>query len=554
LQRSSLFDLAIVGYGLLNAILYASLVPLWEGFDEPFHYGYVQSLSNRGRLPALGRTPLSAEIWRSMELAPVSPSVQRNLPALRSFDEYRALAAGEQSRLRRALDTIDPRTRNQDSAQLNYEAPQAPLAYILLAAPDAALSHLPLALRVLWLRFLCGTIAVLLTAGAAVTLARLANLGAGPRSAVLFILCSSQMFYAATAHVSNDWLSIPLAAWVIVALAVFIERASRRAAVILALVLAAGLLTKAYFLAFVPACFGVVAWQAWRRRARAADAALFAGIVFGLAGPWYTRNLVLYGVLSGTQEAASGIGPAAVAGALLRMPWARTLWRMATDALWTGNNHFTTFARNTMACIVILLLAALALYLRRLFRRRAGPAEIATLVAGACYSAALLYAAGTAAVVSRWESTTAASWHMQPLLVPVLLLAALGCSPLTTLPLQPGGPAPPEPLRPHAKRGRAGRIVLTILVTMYAYLITATYFAKLIPLYGGYGPRQARFAELTTWYRSVGPSFGLNLVALAPGAIGTLLLLVLVLAPTLSLIIDTRLRGSRELSQTPRCL
>lgn len=71
----------LVFYGIRNAVLYSSLVPLWEGFGEPFHYGYVESLSVEGRLPVLNQTALSDEIWSSLKLAPVSHVVRRNLLA-----------------------------------------------------------------------------------------------------------------------------------------------------------------------------------------------------------------------------------------------------------------------------------------------------------------------------------------------------------------------------------------------------------------------------------------------------------------------------------------
>ena len=43
--------LALTAYGILNGVLYGSLLPLWEGFDEPFHYAYVQALSTGKSLP-----------------------------------------------------------------------------------------------------------------------------------------------------------------------------------------------------------------------------------------------------------------------------------------------------------------------------------------------------------------------------------------------------------------------------------------------------------------------------------------------------------------------
>ena len=63
---------AVALFGILNATLYCLLLPLWEGFDEPFHYGYVQTLSAKGELPVLGKTRLSREVLQSLHLAPAS--------------------------------------------------------------------------------------------------------------------------------------------------------------------------------------------------------------------------------------------------------------------------------------------------------------------------------------------------------------------------------------------------------------------------------------------------------------------------------------------------
>src|SRR5579862_401940 len=84
---------ALAAYGVLNAVLYSSLLPLWEGFDEPWHYGYVQYLSAHHRFPVLGPTLLSREINRSMELVPLSYLVVRNnhFRGVRTFTEYFAL-------------------------------------------------------------------------------------------------------------------------------------------------------------------------------------------------------------------------------------------------------------------------------------------------------------------------------------------------------------------------------------------------------------------------------------------------------------------------------
>jgi len=68
---------------------------VWEGFDEGFHYGYVQLLSTTGRFPVLGRDTLSREIWRAYELAPVSHYLQPFTKAPVNFGDYFALTQEE---------------------------------------------------------------------------------------------------------------------------------------------------------------------------------------------------------------------------------------------------------------------------------------------------------------------------------------------------------------------------------------------------------------------------------------------------------------------------
>src|SRR5215472_11050877 len=76
----------ILMFGLVNASLYAALLPLWEGFDEAFHYGYIESLWQTHQLPALGRTLVPIDVFRSFHLAPVSHIVNRWFPETISFE------------------------------------------------------------------------------------------------------------------------------------------------------------------------------------------------------------------------------------------------------------------------------------------------------------------------------------------------------------------------------------------------------------------------------------------------------------------------------------
>ena len=74
---------AILSFGIVNAELYSALLPLWEGFDEPAPYGYVESLWQTHRLPILGRTTFPRNVIASFRFAPGSytyPALTIRLP------------------------------------------------------------------------------------------------------------------------------------------------------------------------------------------------------------------------------------------------------------------------------------------------------------------------------------------------------------------------------------------------------------------------------------------------------------------------------------------
>ncbi len=478
----------LILFGALNGLLYSSLLPLWEGFDEPFHYAYVQDLSRHQRLPVLGRADLSAEVWRSLELAPASYLVARNIPGLRTFSEYFHLPAPERRALRDQLDRLDPALGREATGRGNYEAQQAPLAYALLAIPDRLWSEVPLPARVWRLRVLAALAAV--TAVVLLTLRLASRLGLADPFActAVFLALSTQMFYASVARIGNDWLAIPLGIALCLAAVEVYARPDTRTVCALAAILAVGLLTKAYFLGLVPLAAGVVAWQCLRARLAVRTAALGAVIVLVLAGPWYGRNWTLYGSLSATQQAAGGIGPGQVAPALGHFPWLRAAYLLARDSLWTGNNSFTTFSAATIHLMLLALGLAAVLWLGS----RPAPAERLLLAGSGVYLAGVLYAALVTFVYTRGGLATGA-WYTQPVLPALwgVLLAGL------------------------ARRGKAGRGVICLVIILWAYVLGATYVAKLLPLYGGY-EGSARLGALLRWYSAGDGGEMLSSACLAP--------------------------------------
>jgi hypothetical protein len=460
----------ILSYGFLSAALYCALLPLWEGFDELYHYGYVQHVSTTWSIPVVGKTPLSRELWNSLDYVGVShflqPYFQR--PSTK-FEDYFRLPTEQRIAQRRALDSIPSALQREPSPRDNYEAKQSPLTYLLLAPFDYLTATVSLSTRVLMLRLLLGIGTILLLWIGTRGLARRLGLSATMESAALFVIFSCQMLYGATCHIANDALLIPWTVFFLNAVIDSFEAPTYRRSALVAILVAIGLLIKASLLVFLPLAFAAPAILLIRR------AWLTAGILVVLAGPWYARNLLLYRNVTGTVDTTSGIGPAELARAALSIPWRSSVSAMAHTALWTGNNSFTTFSVSTLNIILVLLALAAILYALR-FRRSV--AELVTLVGVAlgCVGLALVTVIFFAA--TKGAITAAMPWYMQILLAPVVLLCFLGLS----------------------RWNRWGRWIAMATVLLWAYFAFTSWVAKLIPLYGGFEDPHAKPRQLLAWY------------------------------------------------------
>ena len=467
--------LLLVAYGAINAIAYSCLLPLWEGFDEIYHYGYVQFLSTNLRLPVLGTDVLSQEIWHSLQYQPVSHYLQPFTGAPLSFVDYFAKSPDERARLRQQLESIPAGDKFQPQADKpNYELNQSPLPYFLMAAIDRALLNRPLPSRVLWIRLLSSLLAVLLIAHSTLLLSRQLELPDAYSAATLFCIFSSQMLYATLCHVCNDALAVALMGYLIWAAIRTAESGAPRDCLWLGLATSATLLTKAYFLFLVPLAVGALGWALWKKRSSVAGAFYFIAPVALLAGPWFVRNLILYHDFSGTSQKTSGVGPKQFLQSALDLPWRESVVSMAHSSLWTGNNSFTTFSAKTLDVMLLLVAVALALYF---VRAKLQIAEWTVLTASFLFWIALLVVTVTFYAASKHAAIGATPWYPQILLAPVMLLAFLGMS----------------------RTPSWGRILASLFVLLWGYLLIATYLIKLLPLYGGF-PASQRMGELAARY------------------------------------------------------
>ncbi len=486
---------AILLFGLVNACVFAGLLPLWEGFDEAFHYGYVETLWQTRRPVVLGRTLIPKDVAGSFAFAPVSHVLSDWIAGTTSFDTWVSLTPEEKQRRRGELEGIRPEAGSGERP--NYEAHQPPLAYLLLAVLDGAMAGAPITVRVLVLRCFGAVSATLLLYFGATSLLRTVGLPERFARAALFAIFCSEMLWATVAHVANDWLAVGISAMLFAAAARLARDQDRHALWKVAGWLGAGLLTKAYFLVFAiaAAAWGVAAVV--RRRMEIGPVLAAAGVVVALAGPWYLRNVVLYGDVSGTHEEFNGIGMKQALAAVPRIHWFEATGAMARGSAWTGNNSFTSFARGTINGVLALLAVAMAAWAWR--RRAIESAEWMLVGAIAMFSVGVAYATA-ASFADRGGSVAGASpWYAQVLLLPVVTLAFLGLS----------------------RWSGVGASLAGFTVASWAWVLVATWTVKLFPLYSGGGATPMRVREVWNWYAHGAAEHAreLSLLALLPAAV-----------------------------------
>lgn len=267
----------------------------------------------------------------------------------------------------------------------------------------------------------------------------------------------------------------------------YYEGPTVRRLVVGASILSLGLLTKAYFLSLAPL---LVAACLLRRNLRHVGLAVL--MLIAITGPWYCRNLTRYRTISGMQELREGIHPTAAIGAVRINRIAPAIDSCLRQALWTGNNTFRSFSITTLRALIIVWLAGLVLWAASRHRRREW-----IIVGYAClFAAALAYDAAINFVASHGETISPGAWYTQVLLVPMLALALLGTS----------------------RAPAIGRPLAAAITLLFGYIIVATYWAKLIPLYSGIAARTSLLSLVTTYRHLPGLLPNLGEVCLGPAA------------------------------------
>jgi hypothetical protein len=248
---------------LVTGVFISLIVPLGEGFDEPYHFSYVRvrGADRQNCLPVrqCAFPAKSNPLCCCIRQAGASRISSANLQSQEDYWHNPDRSAADAT-LRSMRFSGEYREGRRDFAK-QYESHQAPLYYLLTAPLFYAGSRL-LSFSDTFLLIRLWSV---LLASAVVPLSYLlaARLSASERTAALVpvLVALFPGIYPDIVRVSNDALAVPIAAMIFTALARYVDLKAPRDGMLLSIALTAGLLTKAFFIPVFVVIVFVMLWM-----------------------------------------------------------------------------------------------------------------------------------------------------------------------------------------------------------------------------------------------------------------------------------------------------
>lgn len=392
---------------LARLAFYATMLPLWEGYDEWAHFSVIRTMAVRGEPLVARDQPVPRDVALSLQLAPV-PWELRYLswPSV-TEDAYWSQPAEVRAQREAAFRAMPAEwSREDDAGGLTaYEALQPPLYYWMMAPAMRLMSHSGLAAQVLTIRWLgiaiassiiplifgigrmafgegrialCCAAAVAVMPGLAIDVARVGNECLAVFWFTLLIWMGLKRGLGAGNSGSGESWWPPAG---------------------LGVVLGLGLLTKAYFLTAVPAVILLEVYVCRSRSSSGGRAYLRAlvpmTIAAAISGWWYWRNLLTTGTLSGLSEAAMlrDMGTWTMLRRASAVPWGTAIDAILFSHLYFGG-WSSLMVRSWMYHVFYAVILVAAFGLLRMIRQPAIwwlIAVYAAFWAGQIYNVLLLY-------------------------------------------------------------------------------------------------------------------------------------------------------------------
>jgi 4-amino-4-deoxy-L-arabinose transferase-like glycosyltransferase len=416
----------------VRGCFYCVLLPTWEGYDEPYHFAFVEYVTHHNALP-IPSTPVSREVQESLHLLPLSWEQRLHVlaPPIYTHDSYWQLSDAERTRLQRQFRALPPEWQAQPgTAPTMYEAQQGPLYYWLMSLPMRLVTRWTLSARVMLVRLLSVMLSSLLVPIAYATALRVVKRPGYALGIVAVIVCMPELMID-VCRAGNESLAVAVFSLLTYVLVVAVQEQSAPWFLSAGAILGVGLLTKAYFIVAIPA-FCVIAVYAVRRAPSAcrhllqkAGIGLIIAVVMSFG--WYWRNHALTGSWSGEEndvEAARG-GITHLFGAATHVHWVGGITSVLVSHLWFGGWSFLKLPK-PLYILFVAGSAVAAFGVLRLIasdRLRAPELWVLATIYG-FFWLGLLYDVLVVSIATGVSATD--GWYMYAVVLPEVLLVALG--------------------------------------------------------------------------------------------------------------------------------
>lgn len=418
---------------LARGLFYSAMLPLWEGYDEPFHFSFIQYVASHTGLPKPRNTPVSREVQASLHLVPLSWEQRLHAiePPIYTEDSYWQLPRPIREQLQMQVRAVPPAWGSEPgTAPANYEAQQAPVYYWIMSVPLRLASGWPLPSRLLLVRALSVLLASLVVPIAWSAAKQFLDHSWQAAAIVAVIVCMPE-FMIDIARAGNECLGVVLYSLFTLLLLKASSAMNPKLLIAAGLVLGIGLLTKAYFLLAIPAFLLIaVYWGLKNRPARNQifiNAAAGIGLALVISSGWYWRSHLLTGTWSGEQNNASAMrhGVGHVLRSVVHVNWISGIASILLPNVWFGGWSFLKLPKPIYYVFVVGIGLALLGVLRGLLKDRFRSPKLFIVLSiyaffwlGLLYDVLLIY-------VSIGVSATP-GWYMYAVVVPEVLLVAYG--------------------------------------------------------------------------------------------------------------------------------
>jgi 4-amino-4-deoxy-L-arabinose transferase-like glycosyltransferase len=455
---------------LARGCFYCALLPIWEGYDEPFHFTFVQYVAAHRSLPVRS-DPVSREVQASLHLLPLSWQQRLHAmdPPIYTQDSYWQLPEAERQALQEQVRAIPPAWGSESgTAPAMYEAQQAPLYYWVMSVPLRLASQWSLPARVLLIRILS-----VLLASLCIPIAYLAArkfftsepIGLG---VIALITCMPELMIDIS-RAGNECLAVPLYTLLTLLLLLSVEPGGSGGLIAAGAVLGLGLLTKAYFLVAVPAFLLLAVYAAWRAPAEQKRVLLRGALGFSLAllvsVGWYWRNRILTGTWSGEENDAAAVhSTVGLLASMRHVHWSGGITSVLVSHVWFGGWSFLKLPKPLYVLFALGMVLVACGLVRVVMKGRLHSRPL--VVAGVLYGlfwVGLLY--NVFVVFLATGVSASDGWYMYAVVVPELLLVTCGLLAVT-----------PQ---------RWSKLVLPVLTAAFAAIDLYGVHTLLVPYYTG---------------------------------------------------------------------